>query len=141
MAAAQLDLLTGVPARPRPGFLAALDAEVRAGLSDMLKRYPGSRYEVAARVSELLLADVSKPMLDAYTADSRETHCISLVRFVAVVIATGDVSVLERICELTGGRYLKGEDIASAELGQIERELADLARRKRDLKSKVRGRR
>jgi len=60
-----------VPLLATPGALSVAPA-LRGLLSDLLKRCPMSRFEVAARMSELTGEHISKHQLDAWTAESRE---------------------------------------------------------------------
>lgn len=113
------------PLEPRPGVLAGFDHEMRQMLSAILKEAPMSRYEVAAKMSELLGDDVSKNMLDAYTADSRETHQISAVRLFALMMATGRFDPLEMQAEMSGRRMLVGEEAIAAEIMTAKRRLMD----------------
>jgi len=123
-----------VPVRPEPlpGAL-DFDSELRQALSRALKASPLSRYQVAAGMSELLGDDVSKHMLDAYTAESRETHAISVTRFVALVMVTGAVELLGLVAGKCGCRLLEGDEVLVAELGSIERQMDALKRRRKHL--------
>lgn len=61
-----------------------------------------SREEIAAAMSDLLKAPVSKAMLDAYASQAREQHSISAVRLAALVEITGDVRPLNTLLESAG---------------------------------------
>ena len=122
------------PADVRPGSIAGFDHELRQALSQSLKEQPLSRYEVAAKMSEMLGDDISKNMLDAYTAESRETHQISVVRLVAMVLATRDYDLLALVAEKVGCRLLVGEEAVAAEVGFIDQEIEELRARRAELK-------
>lgn len=122
------------PAEVRPGSIAGLDQELRQALSRSLKAQSLSRYEVAAKMSEMLGDDISKNMLDAYTAESRETHQISVVRLVAMILATKDYDLLAMIAEKVGCRLLVGEEAIGAEIGFIDQEIEELRNRRNQLK-------
>lgn len=122
------------PTEVRPGSIAGLDQELRQALSRTLKAQPVSRYEVAAKMSEMLGDEVSKNMLDAYTAESRETHQISVVRLVALILATADYDLLAMIAEKVGCRLLIGEQAIGAEIGLIDQEIEELRARRNQLK-------
>lgn len=122
------------PTEVRPGSIAGLDQELRQALSRTLKAQPVSRYEVAAKMSEMLGDEVSKNMLDAYTAESRETHQISVVRLVALILATKDYDLLAMIAEKVGCRLLIGEQAIGAEIGLIDQEIEELRARRNQLK-------
>lgn len=122
------------PTEVRPGSIAGFDQELRQALSRSLKDQSLSRYEVAAKMSEMLGDEVSKNMLDAYTAESRETHQISVVRLVAMILATKDYDLLAMIAEKVGCRLLVGEEAIGAEIGLIDREIEELRERRSQLK-------
>jgi len=125
------------PTEVRPGSIAGLDVELRQALSRSLKDQPLSRYEVAAKMSEMLGDDISKNMLDAYTAESRETHQISVVRLVAMILATRDYELLALVAEKVGCRLLVGEEALAAEMGFIDQEIEELRARRADLKRRT----
>ena len=112
---------------------------------------PGSlqcRVEIAHTMSEALLGeDVSKAMLDAYTAESRERHNISLERAIAFDVATETYALMQLASGRVGGTFLFGEDVVLAELAKIdcqEQEIKEkgneLKARKQQLKSLLKGR-
>lgn len=68
------------------------------------------RYAVAARMSEILGVEVSKSMIDAYTSQARETHTISLVRWKALVRATGCIWLWNVALEGDGVTLLQGDE-------------------------------
>ncbi|SMH42165.1 hypothetical protein [Mesorhizobium australicum] len=53
-----------------------------------------SRSEIAAEMTEMTKASVSKAMLDGYASQAREQHSISAVRLAALVAITGDARAL-----------------------------------------------
>ena len=70
------------------------------------------RTEIAERMSDYLGVDFSKNMLDAYVSEARATHQINLIRFAALVHATGDMRLLSVLPEIFGyivvhGKYEK----------------------------------
>lgn len=122
------------PTEARPGAIAGFDHELRQALSKSLKAAPLSRYEVAGKMSELLGDEVSKNMLDAYTAESRETHQMSVVRLVALILTTKDYDLLALVAEKVGCRLLIGEQAIGAELGFIDQEIEELRARRNEIK-------
>ena len=107
-------------------------------LSQMIAESGLDRFEVAARMSRLTGKDVSKYMLDGYTAESRE-------EFNAPAYL---IPVAELVCEshlysnwlagIRGGRLLVGRDALNAELGRIERQRDELGTQARQLKEQLR---
>lgn len=120
------DLFASIPRPPAP-TPASMDyrQQVSAQVGDMLAaaRAAGlDRYEVAARASRLAGRDISKAMLDGYTAESREEFNVPL--WVAPVLETVCSARLLADWHATalGGRILFGAATLDAEIGRIERE-------------------
>jgi hypothetical protein len=116
---------------PSTNGKASIDAAVRSLVSQALKRNRGSRYDVAARMSEILGVEISKAQLDAWSAESKENHRFPLVYAAAFCEATGDKALVRYIAKLCGGYFIEGEDALRLELGRIEEQKADLQKRER----------
>lgn len=112
----------------------ALAREIAHTMSEALKRCAYDRYEVAARMGRLLGSDVSVHMLNAYTAESREDHNISLERAMAFDAATEGYALLNFFAEKRGCRIAIGKDALLAELGAIEQMKAELSRQEKAIK-------
>ena len=80
------------------------------------------RYEIAARASRYAGKDISKYMLDAYTAESREEFNPPLWLIPAVEAACDSHLLTSWLCTVRGGRLYVGADALAAELGRIERQ-------------------
>jgi len=61
-----------------------------------------SREEIAAEMTEVTKANVSKSMLDAYASQAREQHSISALRLAALAIVTGDARAFNTLLEEAG---------------------------------------
>ena len=114
--------------------LAGLDRVVASAIGQVLKDGPRSRYEVAAGISALLDDDVSKAMLDAYSAEAKDGHNISLARFLALVAETQRYDVLDAMCNRIGCKIVVGEEALTVELGHIQTQMERLKERERLLK-------
>lgn len=79
-----------------------------------------NREDIASRMTELLGAEVSVHMLNAYSSPEREAHKVSLERAIAFDIATGGQALLQLYARLLGGRAFLGRDAMLAELGRAE---------------------
>ncbi|WP_368565539.1 hypothetical protein [Pseudoxanthomonas sp. UTMC 1351] len=116
---------------------------VSALVSQMLADATASgidRYEVASRASRLTGKDVSKAMLDGYTAESREEFNVPL--WVAPVLETVCSSTLltQWNAGVRGGRFLVGAETLDAEIGRVSREMDSAAaqlKQLRDLRRRV----
>ncbi len=143
------DALTGdMFALPRPAAPIAGSMDFRqpvtALVGDMLKDAHAAgldRWEVASRASRLAGRDVSKNMLDGYTAESREEFNCPLWLAPVLEIVCSSTRLAEWHGGVVGGRLLLGADTLNAEIGRLERvkqqageeikALKDLARRAR----------
>lgn len=117
---------------PAPGAY-DFDQELRHKLSDLLKSTPLSRYEVAARMSELVGREISKNQLDAWTAESRPGWRFPLEYLPALESTCETHEITRWLADIRGCRLVKGEDALIIELTRLEREEGELKRRKRQL--------
>ena len=104
----QQTLLDWTPPAPVPRFE---EAKIRAqtigdriarAVSEAMKESGASREVLAEKMGGFLGETVPKNMLDAYASQSRAEHVINLVRFVALLHATGDQRLLNAIAEMFG---------------------------------------
>ncbi len=110
--------------------------EIAHTMSEALKRRSYDRFEVASRMSRLLGEEVSKAMLDAYTAESRERHNISLERAIAFDAATESYALMQLAAEKLGGTFLGGEDLVLVELAKLEHQEHELKIKGNELKAR-----
>lgn len=130
------DVPKPVLALPGSGNYAAQVSEL---VSDLLKGSELDRYEIASRMSRLSGDDVSKNMLDAWSSPARDGHNLPFYR----------APLLEEVCEthmltdwlvaIRGGRVAYGRDALLAELGRLERQRDESARKVRELKRLMGG--
>ena len=127
------------PPRPArgPADLAGLDRIVAASVAAALKGDPRSREEIAGATSALLGEDVSKLMLDAYASEARDCHNISAARLFALIAVTERFDLLDSLTRRIGAAILVGAEIATAELGHIDTQIAQLKERRRRLATRV----
>lgn len=97
----------------------ACRVEIACAMSAALKGH--DRFDVAAKMSRLLNREISKFMLDAYTAESREDHIPPLDTAIAFDIATETQTLTNLAAAKIGARLLIGKDALHAELGKLER--------------------
>lgn len=122
-----------VPLRATPGALSVGPA-LRGLLSDLLKRCPMSRFEVAARMSELTGEHISKHQLDAWTAESREGWRFPLEYLPALEEAIHTHDVTAWVANLRGARLSVGREALETQLGKVAQMRDELARQERALK-------
>jgi len=129
-----------IPVAPQPiGGSLDYATELRNELSAALKETPLSRYEVAARMSELTGADISKAMLDAWTAESKTPWRFPFEFAAAFECACATTRLQALLGRKRGSRILVGEDVLLTELGRLEKNEAEIHLRKKLLKERLRG--
>jgi hypothetical protein len=117
----------------KPADLAGLGAMTAAGVSMVLKGDPRSRQEIAGAMSALLDEDVSALMLDAYASEARGNHNIPFHRALALIAVTGRVDVIDPLMRRIGAALVVGDEMILTEMGNIDRQLAELKARQRML--------
>jgi len=121
------------PQPATPGNL-DLDVPLRAALSDALKHCDKDRWQVAAEMSRLTGREISKYMLDAYTAESRTDHNFPFRYAAAFEVVTGSYCLTQLLAQARGCQVLVEEEALLAELGRIEQMEAELKQQKAALK-------
>jgi len=108
-----------------------IDKPFREAVSQSLKNCPFSRYQVAARMSEMVGQDITKTMLDSWTAESKEQHRFPAVFLPAFCVAVGCSEPLKILGTLVGVFVLPGPEVLRAEIQRIEEEISQKQNDKR----------
>lgn len=117
--------------------LSRFRSRLKREMAKAIRECPYDRPTVAARMAQYLgLSSISKAALDAYTAESKESHDISLVRFKAFVRATGAVWLWDVVVSEDGLLLLEGDEARLAEIARLQQEQKALAQELRVLQSK-----
>ena len=99
------DLLSWQPAKITKEYekqaVKAHDASAKyaKAIALTLSECPLNREEIAEQMSVILNETFSKNMLDAYAAETRPSHMISLARLEAFMQVTGDIRILSLIAK------------------------------------------
>lgn len=127
-----------VPVAPAPvGGSMQCAEEVCAVLTDAITKSGKSRYEVAARMSELLGREITKAQIDAWTAESKIEWRFPFEYAAAFEVACGCIILQELLARKRGTRILVGEEALLAEMGRIDREERELHERKLQLRNRM----
>ncbi len=126
------------PISPIPGAL-NISAEMRGLISNILKDCPRSRFEVAARMSELTGVEITKFQLDSWTAESRDGWRFPLEYAPAFEVACETHRITEWLAAKRGCKIMVGKEALLAELGKIEQMEAELKAQKQALKKYLAG--
>jgi hypothetical protein len=108
---------------PKPVGSMNIDRTFREAISEALRWCPLSRYQVAARMSELTDTDITKTMLDSWTAESKIQNRFPAVFLSAFCEAAGTMEPLRMLGQLIGAFVLPGPDALRAEIQRIDEEI------------------
>jgi hypothetical protein len=112
--------------------------QICIAMSEAIRESGKTREAIAAEMTEILGyedSSVTLAQLNAYTSAARETHTISLVRWVAFVRVTGCTWLWDVVLHPEGLLVLQGEEALHAQASLYEKqgrellERADAARR------------
>ncbi|MFA5352758.1 MAG: hypothetical protein WC291_00880 [Thermodesulfovibrionales bacterium] len=130
------DYLQEMAKRPTPSGL-GLVKEIKLALTDDLRYATDpqgmelSRYQVAARMSDLLGEEITKTTLDNWTAPSHP-HEIPVRYLPAFVQATGQRRAFEVLSRHAGLFALPGPDALRVEIQQWDEQIKKLYKKKRN---------
>ncbi len=110
------------------------DKEIRHLLSSALKQTSKSRYEVCARMSELIGCEISISMLNAWTAESREGWRFPFAYAIPFEIACETFCLTEFMARQRGCKVYAGDEVRQAEIGRLESQMEELAAKLKTLK-------
>ncbi|MBP1852716.1 hypothetical protein [Rhizobium halophytocola] len=111
-------------------------AKLKRAMAQAIRECPHDRPTIAARMAQYLgLETLSKTTLDAYTAESKETHDISLIRFKAFVRATNANWLWDLVVSEDGLIMLEGDEARLAEIARLQQEQRELANELRTLRA------
>ncbi len=111
-----------------------ISCRLRSELSEGLRRCYYTRYEVAARMSDLLGVEVTKSQLDSWTAESKEYHRFPAEYLPAFCAVTGYKEPLRNMARLVQCYLLESEEALLAELGRIDQLKRDLTKKEKSVR-------
>ena len=128
----QADLFGGTD--PEPGSL-DIQQEICNAFSKAISRSKKSRYQIAAEMSELVGKEITKSMLDSWTAESHHEHrfpCEFLPAFCVVCNDYNPLRILGRHCRC---EVLESKDAIYARLAMLEKQRSELEAESQKLKA------
>ncbi len=111
---------------PTPQGSLDIDSEFRAAVSADIKACPLSRYQIAARMSELTGQEITEAMLYSWTAESKEKHRFPCQFLPAFVVATGGRRAFECLSRRSGLFALPGPEALRAEIHRLDEQIKNL---------------
>lgn len=117
-----------------------IDLLLRETIALAIKESPLSRFQIAAKMSEALGVEVSKTMIDSWTAESRE----GINRFPACYLpafchVVESIEPLRVLADLVGSVVVQGEDALHMELSKVEAEKQRLSEKGKAIKTILQG--
>ncbi|MGN7712969.1 hypothetical protein [Agrobacterium tumefaciens] len=112
-------------------------SRLKREMSRAIRECNYDRATIAALMARYLgLSSISRASLDAYTAESKVNHDISLIRFKAFVRATGANWLWDTIVSEDGMTVLEGDEARLAEIARLQQDQRALAAELKVLQSK-----
>ncbi len=130
----QLVLIDMVPSEEGSMDISLL---LKDSLSRAMRNTDLSRWQIAARISELVGRTLSKEMLDAYVAESKEGHNFPAKYLPGFCIVCDTLEPLAVLAGAVGGSVLGPKDAEFVEIARMEREKAELEDQIRKKKVKL----
>lgn len=122
-----------IPAQPAPASM-DYDKEIRYLLSAALKETKKTRYEICAKMSELIGHEITISMLNSWTAESREAWRFPFAYAVPFEIACETYCLTEYQARKRGCKVYAGDEVRQAEIGRLESHMSELATKLKTLK-------
>ena len=114
-----------------------ISVQLRNELSEGLKKSAMSRHQVAAQMSELTGADITKTQLDSWTAESKECYRFPAEYLPAYCQVTGYKQPLRMMAQLIQCYLLESKDALLAELGKIDQVKKDLVSHEKRVRAMI----
>lgn len=112
-------------------------SRLKREMSRAIRECNYDRATIAALMARYLgLPSISRASLDAYTAESKVNHDISLIRFKAFVRATGANWLWDTIVSEDGMTVLEGDEARLAEIARLQQDQRALAAELKVLQAK-----
>lgn len=108
--------------------------DLQRALNDAIKECPLSRHQIVGEMSHLLNEEISKSMLDSWTAESRDDRHIPAEYLPAFCKVTGNFEALEVLNRKAGLFAMAGSEAVRSEIHKMREEARRLLRevRKRE---------
>lgn len=111
-------------------------SRIKRAMARAIRECNLDRATIAARMAKYLGQEsLSKSTLDAYTAESKSSHDISLVRFRAFVRATDAAWLWDEIVSEDGLTLLQGDEARLAEIARLQQDQKAIGQKLKSLRS------
>ena len=103
-----------------------IDSEFRAAVSADIKASPLSRYQIAARMSDLVGQEITESMFNNWTSEAHEKHRFPCQFIPAFVVATGGRRAFECLSRRSGLFALPGPEALRGEIYRLGEQIKSL---------------
>lgn len=114
---------------------------IRAALVHCITSSPLKRYDITARISELIDREVTKDMLDKYTAESAKYHRVPADLIPAICYVTQCNEPIEVLARACAGRFSPPAETLAAELEKLKVRRQALDQEIHDVEQQMKGQR
>ncbi len=118
-----------------------IDTQIARAISHALAESGLSREETATAMSDYLGQEVTKNMIDAYASQARETHKITLERFIALIEVTKNIGLAGFVAQFFGHIVVPTKYGELIDLHYTEEKLEELEQKRLMLRTKWRAKR
>ncbi len=113
----------------------SIDLLLRTSIANAIKESDLSRIKIAAKMSEALDVEITKNMLDAWTAESREgSNRFPACYLPAFCDAVQSIEPLRVLADLEGCFVIQGPEALDLEMKRIEDQEKELSSKKKAIK-------
>ena len=113
--------------------LSSLQNEIKRVASRAISESSKSRWHIAAEISEMMGMEVTKSMLDCWTAESKEGHRFPLFVLPAFCITTENYDLIRLICKACQGLFLGKDTAILAEIARMDKQIKKLQEKREQL--------
>jgi hypothetical protein len=119
------------------GALAGLSREVSSAVARIIEEDGRARPVLAGALSEILGRTMTKETLDGWSSEGRDKFNVPFYGLLALVAVTDRADVLDALLRRVGVAVLVGEEIITAQLGHLDRQIAELQGRKKQIQQRA----
>lgn len=116
-----------------------ISAQLRRWLSVAIKASPLSRYEISAKLSELIGREITKFQLDSWTAESKEGYHTPAAYMPALAFILNDIGGMRILAAPLGIKLLESKDLMWLEYGKVRQMERQLRLKKKQLEKRLQG--
>ncbi len=114
-----------------------IEGELREAITKIIRKSNKSRYIIAAMLSEKVGFDITKTMLDAWTADSKEYHRIPAIIIPALSYILNSLELFYILAKPLGIQIVSQDESLLVEIARIKAIKKELETREKILEERL----